>query len=113
VSGDLADWLHEALEPLGVVTIRKMFGGAGVYVNGAIFAILADDEIWIKADAVSDAEFDAAGLERFTYDFGDGKTGTMNYRRAPSDVYDDADEIRRWAALGLEASARAAAKKRR
>jgi DNA transformation protein len=31
----------------------------------------------------------------------------MNYRRAPDDVYDDADELRRWAMLALEAGRRA------
>ena len=62
--------------------------------------------LWFKADAVSDAVWDAAGCERFTYDM-DGKIGTMNYRRAPDDVYDDADELRRWAALALEAGHRA------
>jgi DNA transformation protein len=43
---------------------------------------------------------------------GEGKTGTMNYRRAPTDVYDDAEAMQRWAALALEAGLRAAAKKK-
>src|SRR3546814_11947805 len=90
-----------------------MFGGAGVYLDGVIFAILADDEVWIKSDSVSDPEFDAAALPRFTYDFGEGKSGTMNYRRAPSDVYDDAEALQHWARLGLAASQRASARKRR
>ena len=36
----------------------------------------------------------------------------MNYRRAPQDVYDDPDAMRRWAALAVEAGLRGAAKKR-
>jgi DNA transformation protein len=36
-----------------------------------------------------------------------GKAGSRNYRRAPDDIYDDADELRRWAALALEAGRRA------
>ena len=36
----------------------------------------------------------------------------MNYRRAPSDVYDDAEAMQRWAALAVEAGLRSAAKKR-
>ena len=37
----------------------------------------------------------------------------MNYRRAPSDVYDDAEAMQRWAALAVEAGLRGAAKKSR
>lgn len=112
MSDGLTDWIHEALEPLGIVTVRKMFGGAGVYIDGAIVALLAFDEIWIKADTVSDPVFDAEGLDRFIYDFGD-KKGTMNYRRVPSDAYDDADALQQWTRLGLAASARAPKRKAR
>ncbi len=48
---------------------------------------------------------------RFAVQFGNGKTGTMNYRRAPLDVYDDIDAMQHWARLGLEAGLRGAAKK--
>jgi DNA transformation protein and related proteins len=102
----LLAWIEEALEPLGTVTKRPMMGGATLYLDGTVFAIVADDELWFKADKISDDEWDAAGAERFTYDMG-GKTGTMNYRRAPLDVHDDPDAMRRWASLALEAGLRA------
>jgi len=108
----LAVWLSECLESLGSVSIRRMFGGAGLYLDGAITAILADDEVWFKSDAAADATYDAAGMARFRYDFGE-KTGAMNYRRAPSDVYDDADELRRWARLAMTVAARAPRRKHR
>jgi DNA transformation protein len=56
--------------------------------------------------------WDAEGCEKFSVTFKDGKVDTMNYRRAPLDVYDDPDAMRRWAELAVEAGARAAAKKR-
>ena len=36
-------WVQEALEPLGPVTMRKMMGGATLYLDGTIFAILIDE----------------------------------------------------------------------
>ena len=36
----------------------------------------------------------------------------MNYRRAPTDVYDDPEAMQRWAALAVEAGGGGAAKKR-
>jgi len=91
--------------------MRPMMGGATLYLDGTVFAIIADGDLWFKADRASDAEWDAIGAERFTFDMG-GKTGSMNYRRAPLDAHDDPDAMRRWASLALEAGLRAPKKKR-
>jgi DNA transformation protein and related proteins len=109
----LLDWISEALEPMGNVTHRKMMGGATLYLDGTVFAIIgSEDSLWFKADAQSDAIWDAAGCERFTFEM-KNRVASMNYRRAPDDVFDDADAMRQWAALGVEAGRRAPAKKRR
>jgi DNA transformation protein len=104
-------WVQEALEPLGAVTMRRMMGGATLYLDGTIFAILDEAELWFKADAETDPAWDAAGRERFTMEM-DGRIASMNYRRAPEDVYDDPEAMQRWARLAVEAGARAAAKKK-
>lgn len=102
----------EAVEPLGTFTTRAMMGGATLYLEDAPFAIIALDQLWFKADAESDAAWDAAGAERFTFAFKNGRVVSMNYRRAPEDVHDDADTMREWATLALEAGRRAAAKRK-
>lgn len=109
----LIDWVEEAMAPLGTVTMRKMMGGATLYLDGTIFAIVADDLLWFKADAESDATWDAADCPRFTMTFKDGRVDSMNYRRAPDDVYDDADALREWASLGVAAGLRAPVRKKR
>lgn len=109
----LRAWVTECLEPAGIVTARAMMGGTTLYLDGIVFAIIADDELWFKADGVSDADWDEAGAARFTYAKAGGAVGTMNYRRAPGEVHDDAEEMRRWATVALQAGLRAAAKKRR
>jgi len=107
----LIDWVAEAMEPVGAVTQRAMMGGATLYCDGVVFAIVSHDGVlWFKADSESDPVWDAAGCARFTYEM-NGKPGTMNYRRAPDDTYDDADELRRWGCLGIEAGRRAPPKK--
>jgi DNA transformation protein len=103
-------WVEEALEPIGTVSMRRMMGAAVLYLDGIVFAVL-DEELWLKADAESEALWDEAGCERFTFTLKDGTVEAMNYRRAPTDVYDDAEAMQRWARLALEAGARAAAKK--
>jgi DNA transformation protein len=105
-------WVQEALEPVGTVTMRKMMGGATLYLDGVVFAILLEGEVWFKSDAEADAVWDAQGCERFTFAFKDGKVETMNYRRAPADVYDEAEAMQRWTGLAAEAGVRGASKKR-
>lgn len=110
VDAGLIAWIEEALESIGVVTKRAMMGGATLYLDGTVFAIVADDALWIKADTASDVTWDEAGCVRFTYTMSE-REGSMNYRGAPDDVYDDADALSRWPLLGVEAGARAPARK--
>lgn len=108
----LIDWIAEALSADGAVTHRRMMGGATLYLDGTVFAILdGDGSLWFKCDAVSDPQWDAAGCARFTYERGDGQVATMNYRRAPDDCHDDAEVLREWALLGVAAGRRAPVKR--
>ncbi|MEH3038590.1 MAG: TfoX/Sxy family protein [Sphingomonas paucimobilis] len=107
------DWIEEAMAPLGQVTWRRMMGGVTLYLDGVVFAIVDDDTLWFKADAQSDAVWDAAGAERFSMERKDGSIATMNYRRAPDDVLDDAEAMRAWGGLAVAAGQRAPVKKRK
>ena len=112
VDEGLLTWVEEALEPMGRVSLRKMMGGATLYLDGIIFAIMVDGELWFKADAESDAIWDEAGhTDKFTVVFKDGWVDVMNYRRAPADVHDDAEAMQRWTRLALEAGMRRKTKK--
>jgi DNA transformation protein and related proteins len=102
-----AEGLKALFEPFGLVTVRRMFGGSGIYAEGLCFAIEADGEVYIKADALSRAVFSAAGSSPFTYVM-NGKPKSMSYWRLPEIAHDEADEMRRWAGMGLEAARRAA-----
>lgn len=119
----LLAWVEEAMEPLGSVRMRKMMGGATLYLerqdqmpggegDPILFAIMDESELWFKADGETDAIWDSEGCERFSMTFKDGRVGTMNYRRAPPDVYDDPEAMQRWARIAVEAGLRGAAKKK-
>ncbi len=106
-------WVREALAPIGEVTMRKMMGGATLYLDGTIFAILHGEDIWFKADKESDAIWDAEGCPKFSITLGDGRVDVMNYRRAPLDVHDDVEAMQRWAQLAVEAGERRPVKRRK
>ncbi len=108
----LAELAAEAVAPLGEPSARPMMGGATLYCDGVVYAIVSGDALWFKGDAETDAAWDEAGAERFTYPRKDGSVASMNYRRTPDDCYDDPDAFRHWAGLALAAGRRAAARKK-
>ena len=99
------DHLKDLFSPFGDISIRKMFGGAGIYCDGRIFAIADDDDVWLKVDDVSREEFEAASLKPFEVEM-QGKKGTMSYYKPPDDIYDDEDALRHWTGLALDATMR-------
>src|SRR3984885_3025874 len=105
-----AEGLKALFEPFGPVTVRRMFGGAGVYAEGLCFAIVADVEVYLKAESVTQPGFSAAGSPALTY-ARKCKPKSMSFWRLPTLAHDEADELRRWASMGLEAARRVAAAK--
>jgi DNA transformation protein len=103
-----ADGLKALFEPFGAVVVKRMFGGSGIYAEELCFAIESGGEVFLKADAQSQASFSAAGSSPFVYN-ARGKPMTTSYWRLPSAAYDEPDQLIRWAALGLDAARRAAA----
>ena len=104
-----AKWLFAEL---GDVRHRKMFGGAGLYADDLMFALIAGDEIYLKVDgAVIDA-FRAAGSHPFTYQ-GKGKPMEMSYWLLPDDAGADPAAAAPWATRSLAAAKRQAKPRRR
>lgn len=108
----LWDYLRESFETLGVVRIKRMFGGAGVSVDGLNIGFCGDGVVYLKADALSAADFDAEGLEHLIYNKA-GVPMAMSYRRAPDAAYDEPALMAEWGALAMAAAVRAKAPKRR
>lgn len=111
IDNDFLAEIRDLFAPMGQITTRKMFGGAGIYCDGLIFAIADDGRIYIKGDAENLPEFEEAGMEPFSYVNHDGQRMEMKYYQLPLAAHADADLACRWGTLGKEAAERAAAKK--
>jgi DNA transformation protein and related proteins len=108
---DNIGWFCELLEPLGRVTIRRMFGGAGLYIDGLIVALEIDGTLYLKTDERTRQTFADAGGTPFVYR-GKDKPVTPRYCTPPDDAMDSPDAMRPWARLALEASLRSAASRK-
>ena len=90
-------FLEDLLSEFGPVEIRTMFGGAGIYADGVIFAISVDDTLYFKADKDSARDFAAEGKGPFTYRSKGGKPVAMSYWEVPERLLEDPTELAGWA----------------
>jgi len=101
-----AEYIRDIFSVFGPVTVRRMFGGAGIYADGLIFAIVVDDVIYLKVDETNEPDFIREKLPPFSYQAANGKRAVMSYRRVPDRLYDDPDELAQWASRALAAANR-------
>lgn len=100
------DFVRELLAELGPVTIKRLFGGAGVYLDGVMFGLIADDTLHLKADDALKRDLAAEGSGPFVWTPASGsKAGEavpFSYWRLPEAALDDPEEAVRWARRALD-----------
>jgi DNA transformation protein len=106
------DHVCDLLLAQGPVAARRMFGGWGLYLDGVMFALIADERLYFKVDDETQERFAGAGAAPFTY-IARNKTVALSYREAPDGSLEDPDDLLPWARLALEAARRARAAKAR
>jgi DNA transformation protein len=103
--------IAELFSAFGPVAVRRMFGGAGLFAEGVMIAILDEGIIYLKADERTIPAFEREGLKPFTYSTKDGTRSLTSYWRMPERLYDAPDELARWATEALQAARRGTARK--
>jgi DNA transformation protein len=103
------DDIRELFSAFGPVEVRRLFGGAGIFADGMMFALISRGVIYLKTDAQNAPAFEREALEPFTYATKAGRRGVMSYRRIPDRLYDDPDELASWAHAALAAAGRSGA----
>lgn len=83
------------LDQLGFIKVKRMFGGAGLYYDGLIFGLLADDVLYFKVDDSNRSDYEAAGTEAFR-PFAH-KPMEMPYYEVPADIIEDKEQLAAWA----------------
>lgn len=96
MSSGYGTYLEDELAPLGQVSLRRMFSGHGLFLDGRMIGILIEDVLYLKADARNRPDFEAAGSEPFTYERM-GRAVALSFWRLPDEIIEDGDELRAWA----------------
>src|SRR5690242_11953354 len=101
VSQDRIEQALELLGGLGPLRSKRMFGVIGIYCDELFFAVLDEDNLYLKVDPETEARFRGAGSEPFSFENSEGEIAVMSYWRMPETGWDDADEAKDWARLGV------------
>lgn len=109
---EFRDYVLEQFSALGGVSARGMFGGFGLYRDGVMFALIADDVLYLKVDDFNRPMFEARGSKPFTYEKAKGKQAVMSYYEVPAEVLEEPDMLKEWAEPSCVIAKRAAKKKK-
>lgn len=104
--------LDEVLAFAPDITSRAMFGGWGLYRDGLIFGLIANDEIYFKVDDTNRLYFERLPSSHpFVYTQGKHKPTTMSYYLVPSTIFNDEELMQKLLISSISASRRAKVKK--
>jgi DNA transformation protein and related proteins len=108
------DFLVDLFSDFGPVTLRRMFSGYGISVDGVNFALALRAGLYFRVDEETIPQFQAEGSKPFQYQQrSTAKVVTVNsYWELPARLFDDSEELTGWARAALAAAQRAALHKR-
>jgi DNA transformation protein len=107
------EFVQELFAAFGAVSVRRMFGGAGIWADGVMIGLVHDGVIFLKTAPDGTDAFAREGSTPFSYTKKGGEHRLTSYWRLPERLYDDTDELAAWARTSLAvAQAKQAGKKR-
>jgi DNA transformation protein len=106
------DFLIDLFSDFGPVTIRRMFSGFGISADGINFALALRSGLYFRADEQTIPRFETEGSKPFQYQTRTKTVTVASYWELPARLFDDPEELTKWARAALAAAERAAQKKR-
>ena len=112
-SDRFAEFLRDQLAPLGRIAMRRMFGKTGVFCDGFMLGMVRDNTLYFRVDDDNRAAFkEAESFPPLNYEK-KGCTIDLSFWRAPERLFDEPDELVKWAQAALAAARRVNAKRER
>lgn len=86
----------------GSIRLRRFFGGEGIYAGDTMIGMVFNaDTIYFKTDAETRKAFEAEKTKPFTFYKGK-ELVTTTWFAIPDHLYDEPDELARWARAALK-----------
>ncbi|MBM0108443.1 TfoX/Sxy family protein [Steroidobacter sp. S1-65] len=103
VKSSLASYVAEQLAPLGRISSRAIFGGVGVFIDERLLAIVMGDKLYLHTDKSNLDDYVARGMPQFK-PYPNAFDLTTDHHEVPSDVVQDAEQLKIWGERALTAA---------
>lgn len=90
----------DQLQGLGDFETKNMFGGVALLHQGAAFAKIKHDKVWLKVDDTNRSNFEQLGMQQYAY--GKDNSRKLNFYETPVEVLEDRDKLKEWAETSIE-----------
>ena len=100
---EMLDNVLTLLDGLGALRTRKMFGGIYIYCDDLFIATVHDNTLYFKANGTTAPDFLARELPIVSYPK-EGEIATLQYYRAPPEVFSGPVAMKLWAEKALMAA---------
>lgn len=105
VSPEFLNFVMEKLLPIGDIRSRAMFGGYGIFNEGLMFSLIAEDTLYFKVNDSNQDIYEKAGSKPFPHG--------ISYWEVPTYVLEDNAKLHEWANISIAIAHEAAKKKQR
>jgi len=102
------DSLPDLLAELGEVHLRRMFGGYGVFKEGLMFGLVAEDRLYLRTDDESKGAYEERGCEPFVFGERNGVSIVSRYYEPPEAAFTNPHKMKPWALASWAATQRSA-----
>ena len=96
-SAEYTEYVLELLEPLGRVRTSRFFGGIGLSLGGAQFAMIMGNSLYFAVDDSTRPKYEKAGMAPFSYLTKKGRIQVRRYFELPEEILTDPQALKLWA----------------
>lgn len=101
-STEYTEYVLEHLAVVDAVSTSRFFGGVGLSLGAAQFAMVMGNSLYFVVDDSTRAKYEAAGMAPFSYTTKNGRVTVRRYFELPEEVLNDPDVLRQWARESIQ-----------
>jgi DNA transformation protein len=93
-SPEYLNFIIDKLSPIGDVRSRAMFGGYGIFSEGSMFALIAEDTLYFKVNESNRDMYEKAQSKPFPHG--------ISYWEVPPEVIEENTRLLDWVNISIE-----------
>lgn len=96
--------IEDVLNESEKCSVKRMFGGWGIYYEKHFFAICDGEKIFLKVPQEIATEMEEKGSEVFSYNRNGKIISMKHYFFIPEEIFDDSETLKKWGRAAIEFS---------